>query len=184
MKRFIKAAIGVGLIAIVVLGGVYAANAFKLSYYQIETGSMEPNLPVGTRVVVSGSAGYKPNDAISFVADGHVVTHVFLGYNKDGSLITRGVANPSNDEWNTPVYPRDVKGRVLFQILLFAPSFWLSRSGIAVIGGLLLICLALLGGSKSESDSQGTKDGRNDTKGSSPGSDSVMVPHMLDFDTD
>jgi len=145
MKKIVKAVIGVSIIAALVLGSLLAINVFKLSYTRIETGSMEPNLPVDTRVFASGVVDYKPNQAITFVADGHVVTHVFLGYNKDGSLITRGVANPSNDEWRTPVYPKDVKGPVLFQVLILAPVFWQGRSGTAVIGGLLLVLFSVIG---------------------------------------
>lgn len=144
MKRFIKILLALLLGTAVVLGALYAINVFKLSYYRIETGSMTPDYPVGTLVVDSGTAGFKPGQPISFVAEGKVVTHVFLGYRKDGSLVTRGIANPSADQWSPRVYPRDVRGRVLFQIRALAPEFWLSRTGALTLLGLLLIVAGLL----------------------------------------
>lgn len=114
----------------------------KLSVYRIATGSMQPEFPVGTIVIDSGVLPITAHHALTFTADGHTVTHVLLGYERDGSLITRGTANPSNDSWTRPVYSQDVKGSVLFQIRAFAPGFWTSRTGLIALFGVAVMAIA------------------------------------------
>lgn len=127
----------VGMIAVSIL----ALYILKISAYRVDSGSMNPDFPVGTLVIVSGVAPIEPHQAITFNADGKTVTHVLVGYNPDGSLVTRGIANSTQDVWRASVYPKDVHGRVILRFLLFAPSFWQSLKGGVVMVGL---CLALL----------------------------------------
>jgi len=122
-------------VMVIVIGGI-AAHTFKLSYYRINSGSMEPDFPVGTIVIASGAVPMSLHQAITFKADEKIVTHVLVGYNPDGSLITRGIANSTQDDWRTPIYPKDVQGRVILRFLLFAPTFWLSLKGAMVMIGL------------------------------------------------
>lgn len=118
-------------------------HVLGLSYYRIGSGSMEPVFPVGTIVIDSARLSAEPHRAATFTADGKIVTHVVVGYNPDGSLITRGIANRHNDAWRTPVYGGDVRGRVLFALPVFAPSFWIGRSGILLVLGLAMLAAAV-----------------------------------------
>src|SRR5206468_2380456 len=110
---------------------------------------MAPDFPAGTIVLDSGSVHPALHRPITFVADGAVVTHILVGYNKDGSLITRGIANAAPDVWHTPVYPRAIRGTVIAEMLPLVPGFWLSLRGAVVIAGLALASSALYVGRKT-----------------------------------
>lgn len=138
-RHLIAASLGAALVF-----AVLGCGLLKLSYYRIGSGSMEPDFPVGTILIDSSALPIEPHRAVTFAADDAVVTHVLLGYNHDGSLITRGTASAANDRWRTPVFPRDIRGRVLFRILLFAPVFWASLHGIELIAGLSLAAVAVV----------------------------------------
>jgi hypothetical protein len=143
MKPIVHAARLTVLGCVAVLATVVAVHSLKLSLYRIQTGSMAPDFPVGTLVLDSGVVPPEPHQAITFMADHHPVTHVLTGYGQDGSLITRGLANPTADHWSAPVYKRDIRGRVLVRILLLAPSFWMSARGIACGAALSFIGVSL-----------------------------------------
>lgn len=149
MKRFVRRHLRAGLIGAAVVLAVVGIGAMRPSLYRIATDSMSPDFPAGTMVIDSGALPLVPHRAVTFTADGAVVTHVLLGFNKDGSLITRGIANPVPDRWPTPIYPRDVRGRVLLRILLFAPAFWSGLRGLVVIAGLTLAATTFIVGRRA-----------------------------------
>lgn len=140
MKSFVRW--GIAVLVTGVLLALVASFVLRLSYYRIVSDSMAPDFPAGTIVIDSGLLPIEPHRAITFTADGKTVTHVFMGYNKDGSLLTRGIANPVADHPRSPVHVRDVKGRVLLRLLPLAPVFWLSRQGEGVAAGVGLALLA------------------------------------------
>lgn len=113
------------------------AVAMRLSVYRIASGSMEPQFPVGSLVIDSAAVPLEIGRAVTFTAEGSTVTHVLTGYSENGSLVTRGTANQTADAWRSPVYPGDVRGRVLFGIPLTSLSFWMSRRGIVTVVALM-----------------------------------------------
>lgn len=141
--------IAVAVCALCLVGLLGALHIFSISYYRVTTGSMEPDFPIGT-VVIDNSMPPKVHQAVTFVADGHIVTHVLIGYNKDGSLITQGIANMAPDVWRTAVYPRDVRGRVILEVLPL--RIWIgAHARIAAMSGCIagIALLVLYRGSYS-----------------------------------
>jgi len=90
--------------------------------YNVMNGSMEPTVAVGTKVFVDTKAEIAPQDIIVFRAieqtDGKpvIVTHRFIGYNDDGTLITKGDANNATDFPVVPLTNDDVIGVVVHQM--------------------------------------------------------------------
>jgi signal peptidase len=133
-----------GSVAVLISLVVFVCVICQISVYRITSGSMEPDFPVGSLVVDSAAAGIEPGRALTFTADGAVVTHVLVGFNDDGSLITRGTANDDADRWLAPVRPDDVRGRVLFNIPFTAPSFWTAQRIFVALFILLAALPAVL----------------------------------------
>lgn len=137
--------VALGVVFLVAITATVLAVRFAgLSAYRITTGSMAPDFPVGTIVIDSRSVPPRINRAITFSADGDVVTHVLLGYNTDGSLRTRGIANPSEDQWRTPVTVADIKGSVVAQVPLFAVGYWSGLRGLVTGMAVVLMVIALV----------------------------------------
>lgn len=135
-------------VLMVAAGALYAAvSLLGISIYRIDNGSMVPTLPVGT-VVIDREGTPAKNDIVTFVnrdsaSPEGITSHVFGGYTKDGHLRTRGVANPSEDNFTPAPTRSDVEGIVMFQIPIFASAFWLSLWGkvLAILTVLLVFVL-------------------------------------------
>jgi signal peptidase len=98
----------VSVVAVVIL--LLAAGAFgmfetgNLPYriYVVHTGSMNPTIPPESAVVVREHE-YRVGQVISFVEHGNVVSHRLLAVHPNGTITTKGDANPTADPWHVPV---------------------------------------------------------------------------------
>ena len=117
---------------------------FMITPATVETGSMVPTLPVHSVVWVQPTDTLKPQDIITFRqdTDAHSTTHTFIGYADDGSLITKGDANPVADVRTVPLQMSDVEGKVVWVTAFPAPSFWESFRGMMVF---VIIVIAAIG---------------------------------------
>ena len=129
MKRTLRNNAG-WIVCFILLAAVYIMATFVTPVYAVNSGSMEPTLPVGTRVVTIPDDTLEKRDVITFRNEGEVITHTFIGYAEDGSLRTVGDANLSEDNFLEPVMPEDVIGRVVWNTQVFVPEFWLTPRGI------------------------------------------------------
>ena len=133
MKKFLSK---FGFLPVILaIVGILIVVRMAVPMYIISSGSMEPTLPVGTIVFDAPADSLKVGDIITFQQEGaaHPTTHTFVGFDKDGSLMTMGDANPTPDVHNTPLTMADVKGKVFTQFMIFVPSFWLSTKGLGVV---------------------------------------------------
>lgn len=137
-----RSAVWAGVVIAIVVAAALGVRLFGVSVYRIKTGSMAPVYPVGTVIVDSRLLAPAVGLPLTFRTEDGTVTHVLVGYGSDGRLLTRGLANPSNDVWTPPVYTRDVRGRVVLAVLVGAPSFWLSVRGAAFAVGMICLILA------------------------------------------
>lgn len=99
------------------------ASVFGFRIYHIMTGSMEPTIPTGSKILVRSVDPYtlEVGDVITFESRdeaiyGYANTHRIIEIEEDenGELcfVTRGDANSSADRMR--VYPADIKGKVVF----------------------------------------------------------------------
>lgn len=120
-----------------------------------ETGSMEPNMPIGSYVVLVRSRTYKIGDVVAFQKTGDNIHTVHRIVEIDGdTVITCGDANNgSNDE---AITMDRIKGKMLFNIPKL--GFTLQKIGnvishpVSIIIILLLVAFTLFFSFKTDSN--------------------------------
>jgi signal peptidase len=81
----------------------------------IEGGSMEPTIARGDLIVVTPApAAVQPGMILTLQVGRRVVTHRVVAVRPDGSFVTRGDANNTNDDWGSQ--PVRVYGQYAFRI--------------------------------------------------------------------
>lgn len=131
--------VAIVFIALPLLGG--------LEYRTIVSGSMEPEIPVGSLVIIEKvkDEEIKIGDVVTFYLSGETtVTHKVVGYDlsKD-ALITHGVAN---DEGTNEYTPFDsVLGRVVFTVPWIGRLFlFVSTTRGKIIAATIIVVLYIL----------------------------------------
>jgi signal peptidase I len=109
----------------------------------VTSGSMEPLMWPGSRVVVQRDVAIKPNDIVAFhnPETGGTTTHIFGGYAADGHFKTRGMANDDPDNFTPAPTKADVIGKVVYHTEVFTSRFWYTPRGLGIV---LLLASALL----------------------------------------
>lgn len=80
----------------------------------VQSGSMEPAIPIGSMVVLHEQETYIPGDVIVYESNsGATITHRLQSVTTDGLFITQGDANNAADD---PVLPEKVIGSVRYVI--------------------------------------------------------------------
>ncbi|OGK18146.1 signal peptidase I [Candidatus Roizmanbacteria bacterium RIFCSPHIGHO2_02_FULL_40_13b] len=85
--------------------------------FVVVTGSMEPNMPVGTLVFTKPQPSYTENDIVAFEKDGRTITHriVKVIKSKSGtSYSTKGDANNAPDTMETT--SKSIYGKSIFPV--------------------------------------------------------------------
>jgi len=88
-------------------------NVFGYTFFQVKTGSMENEIKVEDIVIdklVSKDEKLNENEIISFVENDVLITHRIKKINDDGTLVTKGDANNSEDD---PINRDKVIGKVV-----------------------------------------------------------------------
>lgn len=114
MKRMVKNnGMFLFLLAAIVLMNV------RFDFFYIKTGSMEPELPAGSVVVVDPYEKPKLGDIFAYEGHGSTVIHRIIGI-ENGSYIFQGDANPSPD--GAAVEESRLIGKVVARIRFLAPA--------------------------------------------------------------
>ena len=111
--------------------------------YNVVSGSMEPEIPVGSIAYVQPAepALLEEGDVIAFMRDGSVVMHRVVGNHQvDGYLTTKGDANEMEDL--NELYYEDVIGLVVKHYPMLGQVMMIYTS---TMGKLLMLCLAVCG---------------------------------------
>lgn len=90
----------------------------RFDFYYIKTGSMEPELPVGTIVVVKPDAKASIGDIYAYRSGRNTVVHRIIAVGKEGYTF-KGDANPSADA--TKIAEGQLLGKVVLKITVLAP---------------------------------------------------------------
>lgn len=135
------------VVAVVLLGSIALGTFFSarpaplgLRVFVVQSGSMEPNLKVGSIVVTKPFESYVPGEVITFLSEpkatisnpGMIITHRITSMDEVNDKFfyhTRGDANQGNDQ--NQVGFDQVLGRVVFSLpyLGFAIGFARTRLG-------------------------------------------------------
>ena len=111
--------------------------------YNVISGSMEPEIPVGSAIYVQAvdPATIKEGDVIAFLSGGTIVMHrVVSNHTVEGYLITKGDANEEEDFGE--VYYQNVRG-IVAKTIPHLGQLMMILSG--TVGKVLLFILALCG---------------------------------------
>ncbi len=114
----IKKAIKNNAVFLIVLAAVIVIN-IRFDFFYIKTGSMEPEFPVGSIVMVDPNARPKIGDIFAYANHGSTVIHRIVEI-EGGSYIFQGDANPSPD--GAMVEESQLIGKVVVKIRFLAPA--------------------------------------------------------------
>ena len=134
------------LILILVIGSLLPITVPRFMGYEVYnviSGSMEPEIPVGSVVYVEpvDPSTLTEGDMIAFISGGSVVIHrVVTNHLVDQDLVTKGDANEQEDLSAVP-YPA-VRGQVVRHYPVLGQLMMVCTD---VFGKILLLCLALSG---------------------------------------
>lgn len=101
MSRGRIVAIVVALATVLALVLVIASGVLPYRVFIVHTGSMTPTIPSRSAVLV-WKGHYRVGQVISFEEQHGVITHRLVKINADGTLVTRGDANSTDDPWTLP----------------------------------------------------------------------------------
>ncbi len=115
--------------------------------YNVETGSMEPTMPVGSICYVKGIAGtdIKQGDIIAFNAEGMTVTHRVISNDTSAMEVkTKGDANEAEDP--VPIRYGEIIGRVVLHLPYLGKFFvfFTGLQGKLYLFGVLAGCVVLM----------------------------------------
>lgn len=112
-------------------------NKFPVFLFQIQSGSMMPEIKAEEIVVLWKSAEYKEQDIITYKVDNsYFVTHRIVKITEDG-YITKGDFNNTEDE--IIVKQKQIQGRVIFHSQLLGKIYEFRYFLIAIL--IVLICI-------------------------------------------
>ena len=118
------------------------AAIFGLSFFEVLTDSMQPEINVGEIVIVKKTAPekLKAGDVITFRYNGITNTHKIVSI-QDGKITTRGVNAPADDE---PIAFEAVIGKVIAHSAAFGWVFSFLKSPYGLVFLLIIPALILL----------------------------------------
>ena len=121
-------------IQIKILGNDYA-SFFGNSVFEVQTGSMEPEISAGDWIIVKYEKNIELNDIVTFEHKGQYITHrVIEAYN--GTYVTKGDANSAKDQ---PIS----KDKIIGKVTKVLPHFGILRRTIfnpIVLMFLIITC--------------------------------------------
>lgn len=147
MRARVVAHIMLGLLAIL-LAALALSQFLGVRFFSVLSGSMEPEIPVGSFVIVAPenlAGNPQSGDIVSYVADENltVVTHRVVQNNPQSeTLITQGDANEVSDP---PVLKANVVGKVVFSLPVVGYAFvYLTTTTGKIIAVTTIVVLYLL----------------------------------------
>ncbi len=102
------------VVQVKILGNDYS-SFFGYTIFEVQTGSMEPEISAGDWIIVKEKKSFALDDVITFQQDGNFITHRIIEKYSD-TFITKGDANNSEDD---PINADQIVGEVVSVIPLF-----------------------------------------------------------------
>ena len=128
-------------------------NLFGYSFFRVMTGSMEPNLPVDSLIVVKKQemSNFVVGDVISFFSRdpslmGEVNTHRIVEIGQENGkylFLTKGDANSTADQYLT--FEEDVIGKVIFSSLIMGKCIRFISNPLIFLPFIIFPMVLLLG---------------------------------------
>ena len=119
-----------------VFGNSYS-SFMGYSIFEVQTGSMSPEIEVGDWIVVKKQTDYELDDVITFEVEGEFVTHRIINKYED-SFVTRGDANNAKD---SPILREQVVGKKVKTLSSFGIMKKTIFNPVVLIGLLIVMFL-------------------------------------------
>lgn len=87
-------------------------SVFGYTYFEVASGSMEPEIGVHDIVILKLNSDYKVNDIVTYISDEDFVTHRIIGINNK-MIVTKGDANNTKDN---PITYKEIIGKVVYVV--------------------------------------------------------------------
>lgn len=135
-------------VAVSLILSSFENTPFRFKVYNVQSGSMEPKIHVGSLVVVSPQSNYSINDVITYRSKKTIketFTHRIVAIEDDpdiGKFYYRTKGDANEEEDITPVYPNLVLGKVRFSIPLIGYPLAFAKTQLGFI--LMIIIPATL----------------------------------------
>ncbi len=136
-------------------GRLYTGES-RYELYIVESGSMEPGIPVGSLVVVDTEQTPETGDVVAYTMGGNVTTHRLIVINEDGTTVTQGDAMTQPDPFVVTV--DDINGVVVGvypglgkAIAVLSTPAGFAAAAISIVG-LALLGSALFGRRREDDD--------------------------------
>ena len=141
MKKFLSILLLVIIIIILIVNvlSIFEISFFGFRLFKVASGSMEPDIPINSLILIRETDDYKEGDIVTFKDYTNYTTHRIIKMDEK-NIITKGDANNIEDK---PVSRDVVVGKLIFSINLFkfvskvavSPFFWI----IIFLVGIILI---------------------------------------------
>ena len=134
------------IILIVVIGSllpITLPHYMGYEIYNVISGSMEPDIPVGSIIFVKSVEPdtLEEGDVVAFMSGGSIVTHrIISNHLVEAYLTTKGDANEQEDRGEVPY--ANVIGKVVKHVPYLGQLMWVLSSNV---GKMLMMILALCG---------------------------------------
>ena len=101
---------------------IFLGYQSNIKLYQIQSGSMLPELQIGEIIILLEQENYKIKDIITYkVENSYFITHRIVQITEEG-YITKGDANNTEDE--TVVKQEQIQGKVIFHSKLLGKIYY------------------------------------------------------------
>ena len=98
-RSVLLALVAVALLATIALFSLDAAGKLPYRIYLVHTDSMVQTIRPGSLVIVRDNQ-YHVGQVITFKVNGMIVTHRLIAIHPNGTIVTKGDANPTIDPWS------------------------------------------------------------------------------------
>src|SRR5665213_2625591 len=98
LKSVLLALVAMALLAMITIFSLDAAGKLPYRIYLVHTDSMVQTIRPGSLVLVRENQ-YHVGQVITFKVNGLIVTHRLIAIHPNGTIVTKGDANPTVDPW-------------------------------------------------------------------------------------
>ena len=135
-------------VAVSLILSSFENTPFRFKVYNVQSGSMEPSIHIGSLVFVTPQSSYSIGDVVTYRSKKTIkdtFTHRIIGIEDDSDIgkfyyRTKGDANEEEDI--TPVYPNLVLGKVAFNVPVLGYPLAFAKTQLGFI--LLIVIPATL----------------------------------------
>ena len=181
MKTASRIILGIISAVIIVLALVIVPQFFGVGMKEVVSGSMEPDIPKGSMVVVipADISDLEVGDDVTYkLKSGKYVTHRIIAMDTSESYIqTKGINSRLVDP---PVYADSITGKVLFSVPILGTALGLlSTLKGKIIFSIIIVALFVISvlldyGAKKEEAASGSKDNTVDLQEEVPAVNSLQ----------